>query len=150
MKCIKVLNEQDTRKLGIKLGRLLSMGDVLALIGDLGTGKTSFTKGLGQGMGIREDITSPTFTLVQEYDGPLPLYHFDVYRIDHIRQMEDIPYDEYFYGDGVCVIEWAEIIKEILPEERLDIHISYLGDEEREICFRPRNEYYNKIIEELV
>lgn len=150
MKCIKVGCEKETEALGDKLGRLVETGDVICLIGDLGAGKTTFTKAFAKGLEVEDYVTSPTFTILQEYEGRIPLYHFDVYRIEDIRQMEDIPYEEYFYGDGVCVIEWAELIQEVLPKDYIKIDIKYLSTEEREICFEATNTYYDKQLEELL
>ncbi|NLM04132.1 MAG: tRNA (adenosine(37)-N6)-threonylcarbamoyltransferase complex ATPase subunit type 1 TsaE [Clostridiales bacterium] len=150
MKCIEVKNQRETERLGNKLATLVEPGDIICLIGDLGAGKTTFTKAFALGLDIKEDVTSPTFTLIQEYEGRIPLYHFDVYRIKNIMEMEDIGYDEYFYGDGVCIIEWAQLIEEILPKDYMGIEIKYMGEEEREICFTATNEYYEKKIEELL
>jgi len=108
-------SEEDTLSFARKLGETANKGDVFCLIGDLGVGKTIFSKGFAQGMGIDEHITSPTFTIVHEYEGKLPLYHFDVYRISDESEMDEIGYEEYFYGEGVCLIEWADIIPEIIP-----------------------------------
>ena len=113
----------DTAELGRKLGSMLQRGDNVCLIGDLGSGKTAFTGGLAKGLGISGYITSPTFTIVNEYEGRLPLYHFDVYRISDADEMLDTGYYEYIDGDGVTVIEWADLIKEILPSERIEVHI---------------------------
>ncbi|HOA55040.1 MAG: tRNA (adenosine(37)-N6)-threonylcarbamoyltransferase complex ATPase subunit type 1 TsaE [Bacillota bacterium] len=113
----------DTAELGRKLGSMLQRGDNVCLIGDLGSGKTAFTGGLAKGLGISGYITSPTFTIVNEYEGRLPLYHFDVYRISDVDEMPDTGYYEYIDGDGVTVIEWADLIKEILPSERIEVHI---------------------------
>lgn len=116
--------EQDTFSLGEKLGKAAVKGDIFLLNGDLGVGKTVFTKGFAQGLGITEDVVSPTFTIVNEYEGErLPFYHFDVYRIGDIEEMEEIGYDHYFFGDGVCLIEWAGIIEELLPENCISITI---------------------------
>lgn len=150
MRCIEALSEKDTEEIGKKLGKLVRSGDVLCLVGDLGTGKTTFTKALAKGLEIEDDVTSPTFTIVQEYEGRIPLYHFDVYRIEDVSEMEDLPYEEYFYGDGVCVIEWAEMIQEILPKDYMKIQIQYLKDQRRKICFETTNAYYQKLVEELL
>ena len=107
--------EEDTLSLARKLGEMANKGDIFCLIGDLGVGKTIFSKGFAQGMGIDEHITSPTFTIVHEYEGRLPLYHFDVYRISDADEMDEIGYEEYFYGEGVCLVEWANVIPEIIP-----------------------------------
>lgn len=132
-KQIIIKNESETKAFGEKLASGLKKGDILALIGDLGTGKTALTKYIAKGLGIRSEITSPTFTIVREYkDGRLLLYHFDVYRVGSVEEMYDIGYEEYFYGDGVCVIEWADMISEIIPEEALIISIQYgAGSDER-------------------
>lgn len=127
-------HEEETKRIGMELASFLRPGDVIALIGDLGTGKTALTKAIAEGLGIKALITSPTFTIVQEYhDGRLPLYHFDVYRIGEIEEMEELGYEEYFFGQGVCVIEWADLITEILPEESIVIEIAYGGKEEERI-----------------
>lgn len=129
---IKIKNEQETRKFGMKLGAGAKAGDVIALIGDLGTGKTTLTKYIAEGLGITEYITSPTFNIIKEYrSGRLPLFHFDVYRIADVDEMFEIGYEEYFFGEGVCVIEWADIIEEIIPEDALTIRIS-MGENENE------------------
>ena len=108
---------QETFALGKKVGENAAAGQVYALTGDLGVGKTVFTQGLAAGLGITEPVNSPTFTILQIYDeGRLPFYHFDVYRIGDISEMEEIGYEEFFYGEGVCLIEWAELVEEILPE----------------------------------
>lgn len=110
-------SEKETLDIGISLGQACRPGDILLLEGDLGVGKTVFSKGVGKGLGIEEPISSPTFTIVQIYEeGRLPLYHFDVYRIADVEEMEEIGYEDYFYGQGVCLIEWASLIQEILPE----------------------------------
>lgn len=109
---------------GRLLGQTASAGEVYALVGDLGAGKTVFTKGFALGMGIREPVNSPTFTILQIYDeGRLPLYHFDVYRIEEPDEMEEIGLDEYLFGDGVCLIEWAGRIEELLPEDLIAVRI---------------------------
>jgi len=110
-------SEQETYQIARKLAEQASAGEVYCLSGNLGVGKTVFTKGFAAGLGITEPVSSPTFTIVQIYEeGRLPLYHFDVYRIEDIEEMEEIGYEDCFYGEGVCLIEWAELIKEILPE----------------------------------
>ena len=121
---IETNSEKETWDLGFGLGEKACAGQVYTLVGDLGVGKTIFTKGLAKGLGIDEPVSSPTFTIVQIYDeGRLPFYHFDVYRIGDIVEMEEIGYDDYFFGEGICLIEWAELIEEILPENRISITI---------------------------
>ena len=115
----------DTMQLGSRLGKLCKAGDVILLNGDLGVGKTVFSKGLGKGLGITEPISSPTFTILQVYEeGRIPFYHFDVYRISDLEEMEEIGYEDYFYGEGVCLIEWAEQIQEILPDRTIKVSIA--------------------------
>lgn len=121
---IETENPEETFALGQKIGRAATPGQVYTLTGDLGVGKTVFTQGVASGLGITEPVNSPTFTIVQVYEeGRLPFYHFDVYRIGDIEEMEEIGYDDYFFGGGICLIEWAELIKEILPENRISITI---------------------------
>lgn len=118
------LTWEDTFSLGEKLGRTVKGGTVICLNGDLGVGKTVFTQGFAKGLGIDEPINSPTFTIVQEYHtGRLPFYHFDVYRIGDISEMDDIGYEDYFFGDGVCLVEWACIIEDIIPEDAIVVTI---------------------------
>lgn len=124
MKLYETNSEAETFYLGKKLGEKAKAGQVFTLIGDLGVGKTVFTKGLAKGLGIIEPVNSPTFTILQIYEeGRLPFYHFDVYRISDVEEMEEIGYEDYFYGDGVCLIEWANLIEEILPDKILQITI---------------------------
>ena len=121
---IETRSPEETFALGEKIGRQARKGQVYTLTGDLGTGKTVFTQGVAAGLGITEPISSPTFTIIQEYEsGRLPLYHFDVYRIGDIEEMEEIGYDDYFFGQGICLIEWADLIEEILPENLIKIRI---------------------------
>ena len=115
---------EETYELGRKIGLQAKPGQVYTLTGDLGVGKTVFTQGVAAGLGITEPVSSPTFTIVQVYEeGRLPFYHFDVYRIGDIEEMEEIGYDDYFFGKGICLIEWAELIEEILPDDRISITI---------------------------
>lgn len=117
-------SEKDTFEIGYQLGKQAKAGSVFTLNGDLGVGKTVFTQGFAKGLGIEDTVNSPTFTIVQIYEeGCMPLYHFDVYRIGDVEEMEEIGYEDYFYGEGVCLIEWAELIEEILPENRIQITI---------------------------
>lgn len=115
---------EETFEIGKRLGKEAKAGDVFCLFGDLGVGKTVFTKGFAVGLEVTDTVNSPTFTIVQEYKGRLSFYHFDVYRIEEPEEMEEIGYEDYFYGDGVCIIEWAGQIEELLPEEAVKIHIS--------------------------
>ena len=115
---------EETQKIAEDFAKTLKEGDVLCMYGDLGVGKTAFVQGLAKGLEIDEPITSPTFTIVNEYSGTLQLYHFDVYRIADSDEMYEIGYEEYVYGDGVSVIEWPQLIDDILPEKRYDIEIA--------------------------
>ncbi len=120
----KTESELETLKLGEMLAKNAYAGEIITLDGDLGSGKTVFAKGFARGLGIDEPITSPTFTIVREYEsGRLPLYHFDVYRIDSPDEMYEVGFDDYLFGNGVCIIEWAENIREILPENIVRISI---------------------------
>lgn len=121
---IESFSAEDTLNLGIEMGRNAQPGDVYTLVGDLGVGKTVLTQGIAQGLEIEESICSPTFTIVQVYEeGRMPFYHFDVYRIGDIEEMDEIGYEDYFYGEGLCMIEWANLIEEILPSTRKEITI---------------------------
>ena len=120
----ETFSPEETFELGRKIGSEARPGDVFTMVGDLGVGKTVFTQGVAAGLGITEPVSSPTFTIVQVYEGGrLPFYHFDVYRIGDIEEMEEIGYEDYFYGDGVTMIEWANLIEEILPEFYREIRI---------------------------
>lgn len=115
---------EDTFTIGKELAKNVRPGEIYTLNGDLGVGKTVFTKGLAAGLGITEPVTSPTFTILQEYEsGRLPLYHFDVYRIGDPEEMDEIGYEDYFYGRGICLIEWAELIEELIPEDAIAVYI---------------------------
>ena len=121
---IETRSPEETFALGEKLGREAKPGQIYTLNGDLGTGKTVFTQGFAAGLGITEPVNSPTFTILQVYEeGRMPFYHFDVYRIGDVEEMDEIGYEDYFYGDGVCLIEWANLIEEILPEKYTEIRI---------------------------
>lgn len=125
---LRLNNEKETRALGLEIADALEPGDVVALIGDLGTGKTALTKYIAEGLGIKEEISSPTFTIVKEYrSGRLPLYHFDVYRLGSGEELLDIGAEEMLDGDGACVIEWADIAADVLPEDSLVVRLDY-GD----------------------
>ncbi len=121
---IDSFDTKDTYQIGYNMGLNAKKGEVYCLSGDLGVGKTVFTQGFAKGLGIKEAVNSPTFTIVQQYEeGRMPFYHFDVYRIADIEEMEEIGYEDYFYGEGVCLIEWAELIEELLPRNRTMVMI---------------------------
>lgn len=120
----ETFSPEETFSFGKWIGENARPGQVYTLVGDLGVGKTVFTQGVAEGLGITEPVNSPTFTIIQEYEsGRMPFYHFDVYRIGDIEEMEEIGYDDYFYGNGICLIEWANLIEEILPEHIIEITI---------------------------
>ncbi|WP_182201539.1 tRNA (adenosine(37)-N6)-threonylcarbamoyltransferase complex ATPase subunit type 1 TsaE [Paraliobacillus salinarum] len=139
---------EETMRIAEKLAVLLHPGDVITLQGDLGAGKTTFTKGLGIGLGVTRTINSPTFTIVKEYMGELPLYHMDVYRLEESE--EDIGFDEYFNGDGISVVEWPQFITAFLPEKRLDISLKTIEDDKRQMILAPKGHDFEKICEELI
>lgn len=121
---VETRTPEETFALGKKIGQAAKPGQIYTLVGDLGVGKTVFTQGVAAGLGIEEPISSPTFTIIQEYEsGRMPFYHFDVYRIGDVEEMEEIGYDDYFFGRGICLIEWANLIEEILPEKLISIII---------------------------
>lgn len=139
--------EKETKRLASKLAILLRPGSVVTLEGDLGAGKTTFTKGIGIGLGVRRTINSPTFTIVKEYMGEIPLYHMDVYRLENSE--EDIGFDEYFHGEGITVVEWASFIQDYLPDERLDIRINRIDEHRRKLTFIPTSDYFDTVCKEL-
>lgn len=120
---IESFSAEDTFAVGKAIGNNATTGNIYCLKGDLGVGKTVFTKGMAEGLGIIEHITSPTFTIVNVYEGKMPFYHFDVYRITDVDEMYEIGYEEMFFGDGVCLIEWAQLIKDIIPKQAIWISI---------------------------
>ncbi|MCL0071783.1 tRNA (adenosine(37)-N6)-threonylcarbamoyltransferase complex ATPase subunit type 1 TsaE [Peptococcaceae bacterium] len=145
---IESLSAKRTQSIGKLLGEKLKPKDIICLYGDLGAGKTCLSKGIAAGLGVSENITSPTFTIIKEYKGRYPVYHIDVYRLSSSADMLDLGYEEYFDGDGVVIIEWADIIEDILPEERLDIQLSK-KDKVHIIKFIPRGNRYVIIAEEM-
>ena len=126
---------EETARLGRVLGSFLERGDIFALVGDLGTGKTCLTSGIARGLGVPEAyfITSPTFTLINEYPGRIPLFHLDMYRLSGVADLDDMGMDEYFYGNGVMVIEWAEKITDLLPERTVHVFLHHGGGDKRKI-----------------
>ena len=127
---VRVKDENETREFGKSLGEKVIAGHVIALIGDLGTGKTALTKYIAEGLSVKEEVTSPTFTIINEYkSGRLPLYHFDAYRLTGEEDMRALGYEEYFYGDGVTVVEWADKVSGIIPKESTVVRIAYGASE---------------------
>lgn len=136
---------QDTEALGKEIAPYLQAGDVILMNGDLGVGKTTFTRGLAQGLGIKRNVKSPTFTLIREYqDGRLPLYHMDAYRLESSPD-EDLGFDEYFNGDGITIVEWPQFIKDEVPDDHMSINIKRLeSDDDRQITFKLYGDRYEK------
>ena len=141
----------ETKEFGIKLGKILKSKDMVSLTGDLGAGKTTLTKSIGLGLGVEDYITSPTFALVNEYEGRDNwVYHFDVYRLENIEDLDDLGFDEYFYSDGINIIEWGNKIEKLLPKDRINLEINKGEDlDERIITISGEGERVKKVIEEL-
>ncbi len=150
---VQTSSPEETRKIGEAIGRLLAPGDVVGLMGDLGTGKTVFAQGVAKGIGARGPVTSPTFTLIHEHTGRIPLYHVDVYRLRTPADVEAIGIEDYIYGDGIVVLEWADQVLSILPDERLDVMIERQDmsedDNVRKISISPHGERYRDMLKEL-
>ncbi len=140
---------EQTQRLGIRIGELALAGDIFLLVGSLGAGKTCLTQGIAWGLGINEYTLSPSFVIVRELHGRLPLYHIDLYRLDHIEEVEELGLDNYLYGKGVCVIEWAEKGLSVLPAEHLMIQIGYLSDTERSFQLEPSGKRYLEVLGQL-
>jgi tRNA threonylcarbamoyladenosine biosynthesis protein TsaE len=139
---------RETMKLGEDLGKLLSSGDFLALKGDLGAGKTAFTKGIAKGLGVTDEITSPTFTIIHEYQGDTRLIHIDTYRLDHPQELEDIGFNDYL-SEGVVVMEWADRVRNLLPRKVLWVCFEILAEDRRKITIISDSRYYDEILGEL-
>lgn len=140
---------EQTQELGRRLGKLTKEGDVFLLTGNLGSGKTCLTQGIGWGLGVKEYAFSPSFVLVREYHGRLPLYHIDLYRLERIEEIVDLRLEEYLYGGGLCVIEWAEKGMELMPEEHLLIKLDYISPDERSLSLEPAGNHYQQLLELL-
>lgn len=138
----------ETQAVAEKLAARVTAGTVITLNGDLGAGKTTFTQGFGKGLGVKRNVNSPTFTIMKQYQGRLPLYHMDVYRLEDTG--DDIGLEEYINGDGVAIVEWSNLIESSLPAERLAITIERVGDEERRLTFEPVGQKYETIVKEVL
>jgi tRNA threonylcarbamoyladenosine biosynthesis protein TsaE len=151
MKSLKLISRSpaETQQLGVRLGELALPGDIYFLCGNLGTGKTCLTQGIVWGLGSREYALSPTFVLMREIQGRLPLYHIDLYRLDQIEEIAELGLDDYLYGRGLCVIEWAEKGLSVLPSGHLLVKIEYLDDAERRFVFFARGRRYEKLLDQL-
>ncbi len=139
----------ETRHLGMRIGELAKEGDILLLTGKLGAGKTCLTQGIASGLGIEENTPSPSFVLVREFCGRLPLYHMDLYRLDNLNEIADLGLDDYLYGEGVCVIEWAEKGLSLMPPQYMLVNIDYTGETSRRFILEPHGEHYIKMINRL-
>jgi len=137
---------EQTQQLGRRLGQLAQAGDVFLLTGNLGSGKTCLTQGIAWGLGVKEYAFSPSFVLIREYSGRLPLYHVDFYRLDREQEIADLGLEDYLYGRGVCVVEWADKGLSLMPPERLLINLSYVSENERAVSFEPKGHRYNKVL----
>jgi tRNA threonylcarbamoyladenosine biosynthesis protein TsaE len=140
---------EQTQSLGMSLGKLAQAGDVYLLTGNLGSGKTCLTQGIAWGLGVKEYAFSPSFVIVREYHGRLPLYHIDLYRLDRIEEIIDLVLEEYFYGDGICVVEWAEKGMDVMPQENLLIKINYISTTDRSLDVEANGEPYAQLLESL-
>ena len=142
---------EQTQLLGSYLGELAQKADVFLLVGELGTGKTCLVQGIAHGLAIKEYAFSPTFVILREYHGRLSLYHIDFYRLDHVEEIADLGLEEYFYGDGVCVVEWAEKGLQVVPRDNLLITLHYIPAYHtgRSICLKPQGKRYYELIEQL-
>lgn len=145
----KTSGAEETQKVGMELGAHLLPGTVVGLIGALGSGKTCLAQGICRGLGVEEYVTSPSFVLIHEYEGRLPVYHFDLYRLREAEELFDLGYEEYFYGDGVCLVEWAERAASLWPEDAVEVHLNDLGAEMREIVLSDRTGKLNKAFQKL-
>ena len=140
---------EETQRLGIGLGRLAQPGDLFMLVGELGAGKTCLTQGIAWGLDIAGYATSPTFVVINQYMGRLPLYHIDLYRLDSIEEVVDLGLDDYLYGNGVCVVEWADKAMNVLPPEHLLVEINYVSDTVRNLALNPSGHRYITMLSQL-
>jgi tRNA threonylcarbamoyladenosine biosynthesis protein TsaE len=140
---------EQTQKFGVRIGELAVPGDIFLLMGGLGAGKTCLTQGIAWGLDIEEYAVSPSFVVIRELHGRLPLYHIDFYRLDHLEEIAELGLDDYLYGNGVCVVEWAEKGLSLLPQEHLLIEMSYLADTERSLKLKPSGKRYRQIVAQL-
>lgn len=140
---------EETQRLGMQLGRLAESGDVFLLVGSLGTGKTCLTQGIAWGLGIEGYATSPSFVVINQYRGRLPMYHIDLYRLDRIEEVIELGLDDYLYGKGICVVEWAEKALVVLPKEHLLVEMSFLSDTSRSIALKPNGQRYVEMLSQF-
>ena len=151
MKEILSNNIDETLKLGLKIGKLLKKGNLAALSGEFGAGKTTLIKGIAGGLGVKDTryVNSPSFVIVKEYKGRVPVYHFDIHRLDKSSELDTTGYEDYFYGDGVTLIEWGDKITSLLPNEYLDIHIRMNQKDKRSIALTGVGEHYKELVDKI-
>jgi tRNA threonylcarbamoyladenosine biosynthesis protein TsaE len=143
-------NAEQTQRFGANIGKIAEPGDIFLLVGDLGAGKTCLTQGIAHGLGTQEYTLSPSFVIMRElHDGRLPLYHMDFYRLDNVAEISDLGLDDYLFGKGVCVIEWANKGLTVLPEDHLLIGIDYISETERSIIIEPKGKRYVRMLRQL-
>jgi len=142
-------SSEETKNLGEELSKLTKPGDLLAFYGELGAGKTCFIQGISRGLKVKDYVTSPSFTIINEYQGKIPIYHFDLFRLDNAEEIIELGYHEYFYGEGLTVIEWAGKIEQLLPKEHLKIKIKFKDRYQRKISFISQGDRFKKFLEEL-
>lgn len=145
---ITINSIEDTERLAQTIAMLVTRGDVLLLHGDLGAGKTTFSQFFGKALGIEQKITSPTFNIIKSYEGKLPFHHMDCYRLEGAE--DDLGFDEYFYGDGVTIVEWPEMIEEFLPEDYIELNLKYIEDSKREIEIQAMGSRGNRLKEQII
>ena len=142
-------SHEETKNLGKAVSKLVKPGDILAFYGELGAGKTCFIQGISRGLKVEDYVVSPSFTIINEYQGKIPVYHFDLFRLNNAEEILELGYEEYFYGEGLTVVEWAEKIEQLLPKEHLKIGIKFKDRYERTISFIPQGDRFNKFLKEL-
>jgi len=140
---------EETKKLGEEVGKLTKPGDLLAFYGELGAGKTCFIQGISHNLEVKDYVTSPSFTIINEYQGKVPIYHFDLFRLNNVEEISELGYEEYFHGDALTVIEWAGKIEHFLPKEHLKIDIKFKDRYQRTISFIPQGDRFDKFLKEL-
>jgi len=140
---------EETKKIGKDISKLVKPGDLIAFYGELGAGKTCFIQGVSEGLEVKDYVTSPSFTIINEYQGKIFVYHFDLFRLNDIEEILELGYEEYFYGNGLTVIEWANKIEKLLPKDHLKIDIKFKDCYKRRISFVPQGDRFNKLLEEL-
>jgi tRNA threonylcarbamoyladenosine biosynthesis protein TsaE len=142
-------SSEETKNLGEEIGKLAKPGDLLAFYGELGAGKTCFIQGISRGLEVKDYVTSPSFTIINEYKGAIPIFHFDLFRLSKVEEILELSYKEYFYGEGLTVVEWAEKIEQFLPKEHLKIDIKFKDIYQRIISFIPQGDRFNNFLVEL-